>query len=193
MEALRLRKASHPLPPMDDVAQYEHFVEILGWSEHCFRWKLFTVFRPNLDIWWWWITSDPKILSQFLEPNAMCTKFGVALCRIAPLSLTKNQDFSWNYFNHVFAFQYLGLTSPREPMHLSFHFITYTSSCVTRLYIILLYVVVQLEGLVCRLRNEDWLNPPSSQFTMKKRNPSKNFFSIISNYKWFFCLQSKFY
>jgi len=27
MEALRLRKASHPLPPMDDVAQYEHFVK----------------------------------------------------------------------------------------------------------------------------------------------------------------------
>ena len=89
---------------MSDVAQYEHFVKILGWLELCIRWMSFSIFRQNLNFRWRALNSNPKfscwsgkmasiggctqnfgLLSKFVEPNAAAyTKFGVTKCWIAP-------------------------------------------------------------------------------------------------------------
>jgi len=89
------------------------FVKILGSSEHCIRWKSFSVFMQNLDFWWRSMTSDPKfslwsgyratmggckqnvsLLSQFLEPNATCKIWSHKVSnRPPPRLLNKNPDF----------------------------------------------------------------------------------------------------
>ena len=57
-----------------------------------------------------------SLLSQFLEPNAAWTKFGVTTkSRFFPE--TTSTKVHQVRANHVLAFQYQGLTSPREPMH----------------------------------------------------------------------------
>ena len=39
----------HCIGYIGDVAEYEHFVKILGWSEHFIKYKLFLVFQQNHD------------------------------------------------------------------------------------------------------------------------------------------------
>ena len=47
---------------LGNVAQYEHFVKILGWSEYCIRWKSFSVYRQNLNFGWRSMTPIPNFL-----------------------------------------------------------------------------------------------------------------------------------
>ena len=50
---------------MGDLAQYEHLVNILGWSEHWIRCKSFSGFRQNQDFWWRSMTSISKFNLHF--------------------------------------------------------------------------------------------------------------------------------
>ena len=57
---------------MSDVAQCEHFVKILGWSEDCIKWKSFSVFRQNLDFLWKFL-CDPGIGPQWEATRKIST------------------------------------------------------------------------------------------------------------------------
>ena len=116
------------------MAQYKHFVKILGWSEHCIRWKLFSVFQKNLDFWWRSMTSNTKFplwsryrsghngrLHAKFQPfipifitKCSLTKFGVPVSNCPQVLQVRAKN--------VFAFQYYGLTSPWENLCTFFYF-----------------------------------------------------------------------
>ena len=90
-----------------------------------------------------------SLLSLFLEPNAASTKCSVKKCGISPLSLTKIQIFSWNYFQqsssswskNCFCISILRVDIPQSMHYAPIDFMTFIISCVTLVYSIHNYFI----------------------------------------------------